>query len=215
MKDGERLTGCGKIYTLFNLLLLVFVGFKSFGQEKFSDYQNSYPKETYNIRIDSKDKERFSLFIDVFSLDRVHEVGGFLINQKNYPAFIKAINDAKAKYEEWVNTAKINKVDELIKSMSFNSEAKAYFLFGDKWQFQDYVNLKFDFRIIEEDGEINYYLMILSGELTSSSNQFMKINGLALVFSSTKEIEDFLSKISKEKIDVFLNKPKKEALFND
>ena len=43
----------------------------------------------------------------------------------------------------------------------------------------------------------------------------MKVDGFALVFSSSKEIDDFVNAISPEKITEFLNKPKNDALFKD
>jgi hypothetical protein len=77
------------------------------------------------------------------------------------------------------------------------------------------VNLKFDFKILESKGETRYLLLIRTGELQSSSNQFMKVDGFVLVFSSSKEIDDFIAAISTEKITEFLNKPKKDTLFKD
>jgi hypothetical protein len=43
----------------------------------------------------------------------------------------------------------------------------------------------------------------------------MKVDGFVLVFSSSKEIDDFTTIISPEKITEFLNKPKNEDLFKD
>lgn len=77
------------------------------------------------------------------------------------------------------------------------------------------VNLKFDFKILESNGEVKYLLLIRTGELQSSSNQFMKVDGFVLVFSSTKEIDEFTAAISTEKITEFVNKPKKDELFKD
>ena len=59
------------------------------------------------------------------------------------------------------------------------------------------------------------FFLLRTGELQSSSNQFMKVDGFALVFSSSKEIDDFVNAISPEKITEFLNKPKNDALFKD
>lgn len=104
----------------------------------------------------------------------------------------------------------------LAKQWQLQDKAGGYFLYGSKWNFQFLVNLKFDFKILESKGEIKiYFSLIRTGELQSSSNQFMKVDGFVLVFSSTKEMDDFSTAISMDKITEFVNKPKKEALFKD
>jgi hypothetical protein len=196
------------------LVVGVLFGFSSLAQEKFASYENSYVGKFYPIQITSKDNEKFTLYIDAFSLDATHELGGININEKNYQGFIDALNDSKVKYEEWVKTAKDNNVNQLDKQMPFKSRADAYFLYGSKWNFQFDFNLTYDFRILDVKGETKYLLLVKTGELKSSSNQFMKVRGVTLIFESSKEIDTFLSFISKDKIDQFINKPKKEALFN-
>ena len=148
------------------------------------------------------------------SLDASHDKGGIMINEKQYQGFIDVIKDAKVKYEEWIKTAKENNVNQLDKQMPFKSRADAYFLYGTKWNFQFDFNLTYEFRIMENKGEIKYLMLVKTGELQSSSNQFMKVRGVTLVFTSIKEIDAFISLIAKDKIEEFINKPKKEALFN-
>lgn len=195
--------------------LITSITIQSNAQEKFTTYDNTYSEKTYDIQISSKEKEKFSLYIDAMSLDSSHEKGGITIDQKQHLDFLNAIVEAKVKYEEWVKTAKENNVKELSKTMTIKSKAGGYFLYGSKWNFQYLVNLKYDFKIIESKGETKYLLLIKTGELQSSSNQFMKVDGFVFVFSSTKEIDDFTTAISIEKITEFINKPKKEALFKD
>jgi hypothetical protein len=184
-------------------------------QEKFTSYENTYVGKSYEIQISSKEKEKFTLYIDAMSLDRTHEKGGISIDQKNHQDFLNSLAEAKLKYEEWVKTAKDNNVKELDKSMSVKSKANGYFLYGSKWNFQFSINLKFDFKILESKDETKYLLLVRTGELQSSSNQFMKVDGFVLVFSSSKEIDDFAAIISTDKVNEFINKPKKEALFKD
>ena len=188
---------------------------KSIAQEKYVTYDNIYAEETFEIKISSDEKEKFTLYIDALSLDELNSKGGIFINQKNYQDFISALADAKSKYEEWVKTAKENNIKEFYKTMTVKSKAGAYFLYGNKWEFQLYVNLKFDFKIIETDGITKYLLLVRSGELTSSSNQFIKDDGFVLIFSSTEEIDNFIKSISIEKITDFLKKPKNSELFKD
>ena len=104
------MNNCFKILTFCFFTLIVS---NSNAQEKFTSYDNTYGGKTYEIQISSKDKEKFSLYIDAMSLDRTHEKGGITIDQKQYQDFINAITEAKTKYEEWVKTAKENNVKEL------------------------------------------------------------------------------------------------------
>jgi hypothetical protein len=195
--------------------ILLFAAAKSTAQEKFTTYDNTYGGKTYEIQISSKVADKFTLYIDAMSLDRVYEKGGIKIDQKQHPAFLEAISEAKSKYEEWVKTAKENNVKELSKEMSIKCKSGGYFLYGSKWQFQFLVNLKFEFRILESAGNVKYLLLIRTGELQSSSNQFMKVDGFVIVFSSSEEIDEFTSLISTEKITEFISKPQKDDLFKD
>lgn len=185
------------------------------GQDKFTSYSNSYFGKTYPIQIVSKEKGKFALWIDAWSYDRVNDKGGIIINQRNYQNFIDALIQARFKYEEWVKTAKLNNINELSKPMNIKSGADGYFLYGSKWNFQFDINTSFNFEIRDNKGENEYLLFIKTGGLQSSSNQFMKVSGFAIVFRSSDEITKFMDLISEDKILEFVNKPKKEDLFNE
>ena len=202
---------------LKKLLIIVqlFCSMNLFAQEKFSEYDNSYIGERFEIQLSAKEQDKFTLYIDAMSLDKLHSKGGIRVEEKNHSEFIEALSQARIKYEEWVATAKENNVKELVKTMTIKSRAGGYFLYGSEWNFQFSVNLQFDFKILESNGETKYLLLIRTGELQSSSNQFMKVDGFVLVFTSAKEIDDFIGSISADKISAFQNKPKKEDLFKD
>lgn len=202
-------------YKLLAICFLTLISIKINAQEKFTTYDNTYSGKKYEIQISSKDKDKYSIYIDAMSLDKTHEKGGIKIDEKQHQDFINAIADAKIKYEEWVKTAKENDIKELSKTMTIGSKAGGYFLYGSKWNFQFLLNLKFDFKIIEIKGEVKYLLLIKTGELQSSSNQYMTVDGFVLIFTSSKEIDEFLNVISLGNVTEFLNKPKKEALFKD
>lgn len=202
-------------FKLFTFCLFTFLSIKISAQDKFTSYDNTYSGKKYEIQISSKEKDKYTLYIDAMSLDKTHEKGGIKIDEKQHQNFINSIVDAKLKYEEWVKTAKENNVKELSKTMTIGSKAGGYFLYGSKWNFQFLLNLKFDFKIIENTGEVKYLLLIKTGELQSSSNQYMTVDGFVLIFTSSKEIDEFLTSISLGNITEFLNKPKKEALFKD
>jgi hypothetical protein len=199
--------------TYLGIIALVLIGLNLKAQEKFTTYDNIYAKKTYDIMLSSEDNDKFKLYIDAMSLDKLHETGGFIVDDKKYQGFIDALNEAKIKYQEWEQIAKVNNVKELDKEMPIKSSVAGYFLYGDHWQFQFHVNLTFDFKILESDGEIRNLLIVRSGKMQSSSNEFMEVDGVVLVFSSAKEIQDFVDSISLEKIKEFKNKPKSEDLF--
>lgn len=205
-----------KIFTkLLILFIYVLTTIKANAQEKFSTYDNTVSDKTYNIDIISEAPDKFTLYIDAMSFDKLHTKGGITIDHNQHHKFFDAILQAKEKYQEWVKTAKENDVKDLSKTMTIKTKAGGYFKYGSKWQLQFRVTLKFDFRIIESKGEIKYLLLIKTGELQSSTNQYMKMDGFALVFSSTEEMDEFTESISKKKITEFLNTPKKEDLFKN
>ena len=201
-----------KNVTLIGIILLTLV-LNVKAQDKFTTYDNSYAKKTYDIQISLKDNDKFTFYIEAMSLDKLHEKGGFMVDDKKYQGFIDALNEAKSKYQEWEQTAKSNSVKELDKEMPIKSKVAGYFLYGSDWHFQYIVNLTFDFKILESDGEIKYLLIVRSGKMQSSSNQFMDVDGVVLIFTSANEIQEFVDSISLNKINEFKNKPKSEDLF--
>jgi len=202
------------INSILTITLFVFAMLTLNAQEKFGTYDNSYANSTYDLKI-ANSKNKFSLYIHAMSLDDTHKKGGILIEEINHPEFVKSLTDAKLKYQEWLKTAKENNVKELTKKMLIQSKADGFFLYGSEWNFQFSLDLSYEFKILELKGEIKNLLIIRTGELTSSSNKYMKVDGFVLVFSNLKEIDDFINKISAAKITEYLNKPKKEDLFKD
>lgn len=197
------------------LIITLFTSIISFGQEKFTTYKGTYVETPYNIDISVKDYPKFTLYIDALSLDDLHDKGGFMVDDDKHQAFIDALNQAKSKYEEWYTVAKENNVTELIKPMKIDLRTAAYFMYGNKWQFDYGVFPTFYFKIVKNERGLKHLLIVRSEELTSSSNEFMEVDGFAFIFSSADEIDDFISKISQEKIDEFVNKPKADDLFKD
>lgn len=193
--------------------LLMILGLGVNAQEKFTTYDNTYIGKPFEIDISIQENNQFNLYIYALSLDAIHETGGFLVSDKNYLGFINALTAAKSKYVEWIQTAKANNVTELDKLIPASCRLAGYFMYGNDWQFQFLVNPTFNFKIIERNGSIEYLLLVRTGELESSSNQFMDVDGFVLAFTSEKEIQTFLDSISMDKIKEFMNKPKVEDLF--
>jgi hypothetical protein len=200
------------LMTFITLCLLTITTVESYAQEKFTTYDNTYIGKTFDIKLSLEVED---LYIDAMSLDELYDKGGIRIKKNQHQDFLNAMAEAKTKYKEWVKTAKENNVRELNKSMDIKSEVGSYFLYGSEWKFQLLVNLTFDFEILENEGELTYLLIIRTGELKSSSNEHLKVDGFLLIFSSVDEIDAFTNKISRQKIDAFIDKPKEKDLFKD
>jgi len=183
----------------------------TFGQEKYTSYDNVYIGSKYDVQISSKDSTKYTLYVDMMSLDKLSKSGGVMIDEKAHEKFTTTLLEAQVKYEEWIKTANENNVTELDKTMTLKTKVSGYFLYGSKWNFQFVVNLTFDFKII--DGK--NLLIVRTGKMTSSSNQFMTHDGFVFVFSSTEEITEFLDVLYKDKITEFITKPKAVDLFKD
>lgn len=183
----------------------------TFSQEKYTSYDNVYSGSKYDVQISSKDSTSYKLYVDMMSLDKLSKSGGVMLDENAHEKFISTLLEAQIKYEEWIKTANDNNVTELDKTMTLRTKVSGYFLYGSKWNFQFVVNLTFDFKII--DGKS--LLIVRTGKMTSSSNQFMTNDGFVFVFSSTEEITEFLDVLSKDKITEFITKPKAVDLFKD
>jgi hypothetical protein len=192
-------------------LMMCLMTMVSFGQEKYTTYDNLYGEKTYEVSISHKDNGKYTLYVDMMSLDNLSKSGGIMIDEKEHILFLRNLKEAKEKYIEWVNIAKENNVKDLSKSMSYKVKVGGFFQYGSKWNFQYFVNLTFDFRIV--DGK--NLLIVRTGELKSSSNRYITHDGFVFVFQSEKEIDDFINILSVEKVVEFMNKPKSTDLFKD
>lgn len=202
--------------------ILVFGLFLCFGlvsraQENLGTYENTYIEKEYPISISTKPNDaKFTLYIEALSLDNLVSEGGFSIDEKQLSGFVENIKQAKAKYEEWIATAKANNVTSLDKDISVTpSKVTGYFHYGSKWNFDFSVKPTFSFKILEDKGETSYLLIVRTGKLTSSSNEYINCDGFVLTFLSVEEIDAFLKTISQENINEYKNKPKTEDLFKD
>lgn len=192
-------------------LISLFLTKNIIAQDKYSKYDSEYFKKQFDISITNKKTDKYSLYVDMMSMDKLCDKGGIILDEKQHAEFLLKLNDAKNKYEEWVKTALENDVKELEKTMSFKTKCSAYFLYGSKWNFQFYVNLTFDFKIVND----KYMLIIRTGELTSSSNQFMNVDGFVFVFTSLNEIDEFINVLSADKVLEYITKPKTDEIFKD
>lgn len=192
------------------LFATVFLAISTNAQKKFTEYSLSYwtDKTTYNIEVSNNGNELEKIYIDVHTLDTLQKEGSINISKKRLPDFITFLNECKSKYVEWSKTAKANNVTDLNKAIETEKKftSDVAFRYG-KWQFTSArISPKF---ILDKKG---IFLALTTGELQSSSNQFMKMDGLALVFSSEDEISDFIGKLNLVEIENFIkdNSDKKD-----
>jgi hypothetical protein len=201
---------------LMMMTLMMLLSTVSYSQNKvFTTYTDVFG-DTCNIKLMGKDTTKYHIWIKVHSIDDSHKVGGIMVSNKSENMFISSLTKAKAKYIEWLTIAKNNDVKDLYKEMEIQCKGiEGYFLYGKDFHFQFNVKLKFSFMVREKDGEITYRLVIKTGEMTASDNQFMKVDGVVLVFNSEKEIQDFIDTLDHKKIIEYLSKPKAEDLFKN
>lgn len=182
-------------------------------QVQVTTYKTTYwpQKNEYKIEISDKNGELDRVWIETPTLDRLGSEGYLMIDEKKVPDFIEMLKFCKVKYDEWGKTAKENNVTELNKPIELEKRfnTPAAFKYG-KWQF-DYSNVLSPKFLISEG---KHLLILTTGEMQSSSNQFMKNDGIALVFSDSQEIQDFIDKFDVEKFKNFLkSNSQKDNLF--
>lgn len=203
--------------TLIFLLVYVFLSINLFSQTDYCKYDNSYEEKTYKITLNIFKNNTYSVNIYAQPIDRLIDNGGFEISQNQLDGFLSNLNFAKQKYIEWDSIARVNNVSEISKKIDLKSQKiRGYFYFGNSWDLDYYVLPNFEYRIIPSEDSTSHkrLLIVRTGELQSSTNEFTKCDGFALVFTSVEEITNFINLISKDKIDSFILKnPNKEDLF--
>jgi hypothetical protein len=199
------------------LCLALVLSYFGYTQETYSTYTNSVTKLEYKIQISTKEDGTFSLFIDAMPMgNSMVEKGGFSIKSQQLQGFLNNLTFAYNKFIEWDSTAKANNVTSLRKEMDIKSQKiSGYFLYGSDWKFDFLVKPTFIYSIMAfgEDENIWHGLLVYSGKMTASNNEFMDCEGFSLTFSNADEIKIFMELIDFKSIEEFINKPKTEDLF--
>lgn len=134
---------------------------------------------------------------------------GLIINKNQRSTFISNLTEIQKKYNEWVNIAKSNNVNDISKDFVIvDQNFKGYWLsYSRDWHFDSSVKPTYKFRVLEsKNGDIKYLIIINSGELESSSNRYMTYDQVLIVFSSSEEIQNLINLISDESIENLKNK---------
>ncbi len=175
----------------------------AFGQEKVDTYEMSALEKSFDISV-AEAKKGLDLYIKFNSSDDLWQSAGLVIESSKYLDFVNTVISAKAKYIEWSNVAEQNNVTELIKVMDkIKSPVLWGYWYSSEWNFDTHVKLTYKFMI--NDSFETPMLLILSGEYTSSSNQYINHDGGYFAFSSIEEIDAFLNAINHAEIKTKLS----------
>jgi len=178
---------------------LALLSIHSNAQNPFTTYSNSYFKNKYVIYVSAKGNI-FTLFINAMPSVGSDETGGLIIHEDNYSKFIDGLKLAKLKYEDAVKKAKEKNATNLNTTLKVFNAVDIYFK-QDQMYAQKNVELIYNFKVEEIGGKLNYFLFVNTGKLTALNNTSVHSDGYSLVFSSANEIDQFINKISPEKID--------------
>ena len=178
---------------------LALLSIQSNAQNPFTTYSNSYFKNEYVIYVSAKGNI-FTLYINAMPSVESNETGGIIIQEDNYYKFIDGLKLGKLKYEEAVKDAKEKNSTNVTKTLRVFNTVDTYFK-QDQMYAQKNVELIYNFKVQKIDGKLNYFLFVNTGKLTAINNPSVQSNGYSLVFSSANEIDQFINKISPEKID--------------
>ena len=193
-----------------NFLVFFLFTVSVYCQPKYTSYKSSFFKnKEYNIKLSYENEKIYTMYIDLQSMENSIE-GGMVITSEVHQYFLDSLAKVKSKFVEWVEVAKKNNVTEVSKQMEVDFRAPAsYFYMNEKKFYHLGSNLVFLFTVVE--GKPN--LTIWTQNLISSENKYFTNKGFLLVFTSEKEISDFLNIISIQKVKDFIKKPKTSDLF--
>lgn len=178
-------------------------------QKDYTTYKMSYTGLNYDISVGDKDQ----LFLDIMSLDKLHSKVGLLLTTDESKEFMRCIDSAEKKFVEWKAIAIKNGVKDFSKELDVTFNCNGYFHYGD-WEFDRSVNPTFEFMVINSSGITKYLMVMRTGEMISSTNEFIKTDGGAIVFSTAAEFKALRDKIKPENVTKFFEtKPKTEELF--
>ena len=191
-----------------------------YGQDKMSSYKSTAVKGEYDVSIsfgDKPKKNRFDLYIDTYTTEATwNENCGIMLTEKQHVDFVSSLQGAKKLYNEWVDVAKKNDVKDLTKDMTKLTVSVGAYFNTTKWHFDWSNNLTFTFMVKEISDKVEYWLIMGTGKLTASDNQYIDHKGPFVVLSSSEEIDELLNAISLDKINEFeKSKSSKEELFTE
>lgn len=202
-----------------NLILIIisFISTSSYAQKEIGRITcEDFEMDIVVSFSESKDKTSYTYWIDALSLDRSIDNVGFMVKKEQLNRFVESLKFANEKYIQWSNIAKENNVKDLTKEIELPKKlvVGGYFTYGD-WKFDYSVKPKIKFLIREGKSGLSHRLIVYSGEMIASDNEYIDCDGAALPFSNLEMMDEFLELLSeKTRNDFLIHQMNKDNLFD-
>jgi len=188
----------------FFLFLLIMLAVEGYSQKPYTFYKTLHGE--YEIKVSST-KNAWALWIDMLSMDTYKDKVGIKIEPKQAEVLVEAFNVCIEKYSEWKNVAIANNVTKLQKKIKVRSTRVLGFFYSiDEWNFCYNMTPTFEFSVVKDaKEEVNYYIIMRTGEMSASDNEYLKCDGGVFAFASVQEIESFIALLDNDKIVKSIN----------
>ena len=104
-------------------------------------------------------------------------------NANIHRGIYKFSEQATEKYIEWTTTAKENNITDLKKDIKVTvPELSGYFSYGE-WKFDWNIYPFFKYLISENKGGVDYALILYTGEMQASDNQYIDSEGKGIIYN--------------------------------
>ena len=188
----------------FFLFLLIMLAVEGYSQKPYTFYKTLHGE--YEIKVSST-KNAWALWIDMLSMDTYKDKVGVKIEPRQAEVLIEAFKLCIEKYSEWKKVAIANNVTKLQKKIKVRSTGVlGYFYSIDEWQFCYNITPTFEFSVVTDaKGDVEYYIIMRTGEMSASDNEYLKCDGGVFAFASVQEIESFIALLDNDKIVKSIN----------
>ena len=194
------------------LMLSMSLGVSLYSQETIGSYTMEYSSAEFDVQATQPKDGEYKLYIDMYSLDPSVKMAGIVVKSSELSSFVGLLQDAKNKYIEWEKLAMDNNVTDLDKDIPTTTKPRVtgFFRYGD-WKFDYSVTLRPRFLKTAE----KTLVLIHTGKLVASDNQYMDVNDVVMVFSNIGEIDALISLLDPAKVTEFYSKKTNtEDMFN-
>lgn len=201
-----------KILMFMSVMMATLV---SFSQEKINEFQMSYfdDNPVYDISA-VKNGDTYDYYLSMFSFEGERSPVVLVVKgQNNKQNLINSITEARDLYDKWNNISLENNVVDLNREMNIKTKGcDAAFLYGRDWRIDFSVLITYVFKHV--DGKAK--LIVKTGGLQASSNQYIDSDGGAFVFSSVEEINNFIELLDDSYAKTYFDeKEKTNDLFSE
>lgn len=196
----------------FSLVILLSASSVS-AQSLITTFSGNYLNRTYKVKATQPDtKGRFDLYVEMISLDNVSDQIYLVTHRNSLEKCRMVLNAVAEKYVEWSAIAIKNHTEKINKKIEVkipNFVFSAVFKYGD-WHQKANIKPVFVFSFEDDAAQ----LLISTGKVQATDNQFISSDGGVIVLSSLDEITNFIDCFDEKLVDDFYNSKKNaEALF--